>query len=101
MYLIQLLLPLTDNDGNEFPQSLLREVQNRLCEKFGGLTAYTRSPAKGIWAIGPEQQKDDIVMVEVMADKLDTAWWKQFRHELEARLRQDEIVLRATEFQKL
>ena len=49
MYLVQLLLPVTDNGGNEFPESVMRSVQAELCERFGGLTAYSRAPAKGIW----------------------------------------------------
>lgn len=66
MYLVQLLLPLADKQGNAFPDEVLRWIQVELCERFGGLTAYTRAPAKGIWTQKGGQQKEDIVIVEVI-----------------------------------
>jgi hypothetical protein len=32
-----------------FPDDLMRGIQCELSERFGGLTAYARAPAKGIW----------------------------------------------------
>ena len=49
MHLIRLLLPLYDNDGNRFPAGLLDQVFDELTAKFGGITAYQRSPAEGAW----------------------------------------------------
>jgi hypothetical protein len=48
MYLVQVLLPLADNDGNEFPEDVLHGIQAELHKLFGALTAYTRAPAKGV-----------------------------------------------------
>ena len=101
MYLIQLLLPTTDNDGKEFPEETMRQVQEELCERFGGLTAYSRAPAKGLWAHDGTRQKDDIVTVEVMAGELNERWWHEFRQRLEKLLGQDELVIRAHEIRKL
>lgn len=101
MHLVQILLPLSDNKGNPYPDEVLRGIQRELAERFGGVTAYNRSPAEGVWHSGGEKQKDDIVIVEVMADELDRAWWKDFRHRLESRLRQEEIVIRAETIERL
>jgi len=94
--LVQLLLPLADKEGRVFPDHILEGVKQRLVERFGGVTAYTRSPAEGVWAPRPNKcEKDDVVIVEVMAPELDEAWWSGFQRELERALGQDEIVVRA------
>lgn len=49
MHLIEILLPLQDNAGNSFPESYFKEVEQTLTEKFGGITAFNRSPAVGKW----------------------------------------------------
>jgi hypothetical protein len=49
MHLVQILLPLFDNDGVSLPRQLFARVRDELTEKFGGLTAFTRSPAEGVW----------------------------------------------------
>jgi hypothetical protein len=42
-----------------------------------------------------------VVVVEVMTDHLDRAWWDAYRRELEARFRQDELVVRAMQIERL
>ena len=49
MYLVQLLLPLYDNEKNAFDHSLFEGVRSELTQEFGGITAFTRSPAEGLW----------------------------------------------------
>lgn len=94
MNLVQLLLPVYDRDGERFPREALDRVRHELTERFGGATAYLRAPAAGLWKDGGEVEKDDVVMVEVMARHLDLEWWRLYREELERRFRQDEIVVR-------
>lgn len=94
-YLVQILLPLADNNGAPFAPDIMAELQTELTHRFGGVTAYSRAPAKGIWARRHDHQTDDIVMVEVMTDDFDEAWWQQLRQRLESDLRQDAIVIRA------
>ena len=101
MYLVQILLPLADNAGKPFPEKTLREIQSELVERFGGLTAHTRAPAKGVWTGGGGELKDDIVIVEVMTDTLDELWWRKFRKRLEDLLRQEKVVIRAQEMRTL
>jgi len=102
MHLIEILLPLADNEGKSFPDGLHARVRDELAEHFGGVTAFTRAPAEGLWtAGGGGPDRDDIVIFEVMADWLDRGWWSAYRAELERRFRQDEIVVRAAEVELL
>ncbi len=96
MHLVQILLPVYDNQQNPQPHDEFRRVRGELTERFGGLTVYTRAPAEGMWKLNDNHTtRDDIVIFEVMASQLDTAWWREYRHDLEARFRQDVIVIRA------
>ena len=94
MHLIQILLPLFDNSGKHFPESAYEKIRSELIEKFGGLTAFTRSPAQGLWKDAGVTKRDDIVVFEVMADLVDAPWWRSYRTQLEAVFRQDTIVVR-------
>jgi hypothetical protein len=90
MHLVQILLPLQDGGDN------FNKVRTRLLEKFGGVTAFTRSPAVGLWEPSPDDVvEDEIVILEVMADHLDKSWWRDYRKELERLFKQDEIVIRS------
>jgi hypothetical protein len=102
MFLVQLLLPLCANDGQRLPQALFDAVREELVARFGGLTAYARAPAKGLWKDGADDvAHDDIVVYEVMADDLDRAWWAHYRAELGQRFRQDEVLVRAQAVERL
>jgi len=96
-YLVQILLPLYDNEGHPFDTSEYIQLRSELADRFGGVTAYTRAPARGVWkddATG-ETQRDDIVIFEVMTDTLDRKWWSAFRQHLEEHFRQDTLIVRA------
>lgn len=102
VYLIQLLLPLYDNNKIAFPRSYFDDVRRELTQQFGGITAFVRSPAVGLWKENEENvTRDDVVMFEVMAEQLDHAWWKEYREKLEGTFRQEDLVLRALEVIKL
>lgn len=91
-----MLLPLYDNAGNKFGEAPFDRTRAELTERFGGLTAHLRAPARGLWKTPDgEVARDDIVIFEVMADALDPEWWRAYRERLEARFRQDTIVIRA------
>lgn len=49
MHLVQILLPLFDNEGDALPAEHFDTVSRDLTERFGGVTAYTRSPDEGRW----------------------------------------------------
>lgn len=102
MHLVQLLLPVYDNEGHPFPALHYASVRAELTERFGGLTAYTRAPAEGVWDEGGgERARDDIVVYEVMVAQLDRAWWGRFRADLERKFAQDELVARALPVERL
>lgn len=102
MHLVQLLLPLYDNDGVAIPGAVFREVREELTTRFGGLTAYTRAPAEGLWKDETAQTtQDQIVIYEVMAEELDVDWWRTYRQQLERRFRQETLVVRAQRLQLL
>ena len=95
MCLIQILLPLFDNDGAHFDAALYTQVRNELSERFGGLTAYSRALAEGRWHDQGITTHDDIIVMEVMTDGVDTEWWRAYRKSLETSFRQTVIVVRA------
>ena len=97
MHVIEIFLPLADNEGRRFGRELYERVRKELIERFGGLTAFTRSPAEGLWTDEGETTRDDIVIFEVMADALDRGWWSQYRRQLEQRFAQEVILIRAGE----
>lgn len=101
MFLVQLLLPLKDQDGKPFPRSLYRGIREVLTERYGGMTAYSRAPAEGIWDDGAAVEHDDIVVYEVMTELLDRAWWAEYRAGLEDKFDQDELVVRAQPIERL
>ncbi|HEX6747028.1 MAG TPA: hypothetical protein VF092_06990 [Longimicrobium sp.] len=96
MYLIQILLPLRDNEQRLFARDEFERVRRELTERFGGATFYARSPAVGLWKDDDGNvARDDVVVAEVMAQHQDREWWRLYRETLERRFRQDQIVVRA------
>ena len=95
MHLVQIILPLYGNDGAPIAPALFREVREELLQRFGGVTAFTRAPAQGLWQDGGRVQRDDVLLYEVMVESLDRGWWTAYRRELEQRFDQQELVVRA------
>ncbi|MFL6229408.1 MAG: hypothetical protein ACJ741_11575 [Pyrinomonadaceae bacterium] len=102
MYLIQLLLPVYDNEKNPFGREAFDLVREELAHEFGGVTAFMSAPAEGVWREGTGGvSRDDVVVFEVMCEQLERAWWTRYRAQLEERFRQDLIVARSCEIQRL
>jgi hypothetical protein len=101
-HLIQLLLPTSDDRGRPFDGSLFASTRAELVKRFGGITAYLRSPAAGAW-VAPEGtvERDEVVMVEVVVDDLDRAWWHDYLLLLRARFDQEEIHARAIAMEEI
>jgi hypothetical protein len=102
MHLIEILLPVADNHGRPFDQQRFDELGDVLTEKFGGLTSFARAPARGYWR--PDSQSthvEDVVVIEVMADEVDEAWWSELRQKLELSFEQTEIVIRSHAIRRL
>src|SRR4051812_30716361 len=101
-HLVQVLLPLFDNEGRRFEEAQFAEIRRELTERFGGVTAYVRSPAAGIWKKDDGSiDRDEMVMIEVMVNALDREWWAGYRRSLEQRFSQDAIVARCIAIETL
>ena len=91
MVLIQLLLPVS-GPASAAGLAPLAETRHELAAKFKGLTAYLRSPVKGLWtAADGHTEQDDVVMVEVVTDTFDRAWWQTYASTLAERFGQEAI----------
>ena len=102
MYLVQLLIPVRDESGRRFPRSLYEDLSRELTDRFGGLTAYTRAPAAGLWEEDSGTTvRDDVVIYEVMTESLDERWWRDLRARLEREFDQQELIIRAQAIHRL
>ncbi len=95
MHLIQIFLPVRDNHGKAFAPEHYSRMREALTTKFGGLTAYTRAPAEGLWKDDQnDAHHDDIVIFEVMAAELDGAWWQDYKRQLKTTFAQEDLIIR-------
>jgi hypothetical protein len=101
-HLVEILLPVRDEEGQPFEAALHEQVRRELVERFGGLTAWSRAPATGLWKEDTERvARDDIAVYEVLVPRLEPAWWAAYRRTLEERFRQDQVLIRASEVRLL
>jgi len=102
MKLLQIFLPLYNNQGHPFPKALFDTIREDLTKKFGGVTAFVRSPAVGLWENDDGAVcRDDVVLFEVIVKALERDWWSSYRSKLERQFSQDAILIRATEIDLL
>jgi hypothetical protein len=102
MYVIEIFLPTFATTGERFPQRAFDRIRRNLMDHFGGVTAFLRSPALGLWEDAAGRvHRDEIVVFEVMSETLDHEWWHRYRIQLEEWFRQDEVVIRAHTFERL
>jgi hypothetical protein len=96
VHLVQVLLPTVAPPGTRLDEGRFAQVLRELTERFGGVTAYMRAPALGLWKRDDETvERDDVVMVEVVVDALDRGWWTHYRQLLAARFGQEVVHVRA------
>jgi uncharacterized membrane protein len=91
----QILLPLFTRGGQPIDPRAFDNVKNELTTRFGGMAAYTRSPAEGRWLGRASRETDDIAVLEVQCDEIDPVWWERYRHRLEGIFGQQAIIVRA------
>lgn len=102
MHLVQVLLPLYDNNGRALARDLYDAVFRSLTERFGGVTAFTRSPGEGAWKEpGAGTSRDQVVIFEVMVQLLEREWWGDYRRKLEADFKQEKLLIRAMAVEEL
>jgi hypothetical protein len=101
-HLVQILLPLRKRDSSDVPAALFAEVRGELTQRFGGVTAYSRSPATGLWKnTEAEVEREQVIMVEVVVDAFDPDWWTRYRDRLAKRFDQEEIHARAIAIERI
>jgi hypothetical protein len=101
-HVVEIFLPLKTKEGRPQPRELYAQVREELVGRFGGLTAFTRAPAEGLWEPEPgEREKDEMVIFEILADRIDRDRWREYRLKLQQRFGQDEILIRAHPVEKL
>jgi hypothetical protein len=97
MYLIEIFLPLSANDGRPIPSAEFEWALEQMVREWGGVTAFTRTPAQGLsFENGDQRVEDDIIVYEVMVDGVDRFWWQNFKRELEERFQQRVVLIRVT-----
>lgn len=102
MYMVQILLPVVDERGEQYGKQLYSDLARDLTNRFGGLTAYTLPPATGYMEDGPGRVvREPIVIYEVMVEDLERTWWAALRERLEIEFAQGELIVRAQEIQQL
>ena len=95
-FLVQILLPRHSGATDDVPDSAFAQTRSELVERFDGVTAYLRSPAQGAWtAPDGRVERDDVVMVEVVTETFDRAWWRAYAVTLAGRFQQEAIHIRA------
>ena len=73
-----------------------------LTQRFGGVTAYSRSPATGLWKrTEADVERGQVIMIEVVVEALDREWWAQYRGKLEQRFGQEEVHARALPIERI
>ena len=101
-HLVQILLPLHMRDGTSVPQETFARVRVELTERFGGVTAYSRSPATGMWkSPDADIERDQVIMVEVVVEFFDREWWARYREQLEQWFDQEEVHARAIAIEQI
>lgn len=102
MQLIEIFLPVYDESGAELPAPLYARTRDELVARFGGLTAHSRAPAHGLWRTEEgDVVRDDVVVYEVIAERLEPRWWADYRKVLEQRFDQQELMVRSNEIRLL
>jgi hypothetical protein len=108
---IEIFVPVADGRAG------LYDLREDLAARFGGVTAFERAPATGLWredgqeggqesgqesgqaASAPARAqivREPVVILETMADDFDPNWWRAFREGWEARLGQRQLLVRAS-----
>lgn len=100
-HLIEILLPKARGDGAPVSKGWFAALLAELAGRFGGVTSFIRASGEGLWDDGRGTERDEIAVIEVMAEGFDDAYWSALKQRLERELAQDEIIIRASLVQRL
>jgi inorganic pyrophosphatase len=90
---LELLVPETDAEGIKFPKRYYRDLEKELIEQFGGLTAYQRTPVKGMWQDKGNFTQQSMFIYELLLPKIEQAYWQRLKQKLEKKFGQKEILI--------
>jgi hypothetical protein len=95
-FLVQILLPHPSGEHGESREEDFARTRAELVERYDGVTAYLRSPGQGAW-MGTDGRvdRDEVVMIEVVTELFDRAWWRAYARTLAGRFQQEAIHIRA------
>ena len=100
MKLIELFIPLYDNEGEKFSDEHFENLKSELTDAFGGVTIYKKT--SGYWK-EPERpvKKDEILIYEIMAEQIKKAYWQALKRRLLILFRQKDLVFRYSDIEML
>jgi hypothetical protein len=101
VHLVEILLPVCDNQGQPFAAEKYAQVREELSRRFGGVTAFMRAPAHGETRATGILVRDDIIVFEIMTETLAVSWWRDYRRALEKEFAQNEIIVRVSAITRL
>lgn len=94
-------LPTVSRAGDTVDSQLLKNIRDRLIQRFGGLTD-TRIANKGFWKSGGTVLRDEIVVWRVLSEEGPAGddFLRGLKAELEKDLKEDKILIvrRAVDF---
>ena len=89
-----IFVPLYYNDGRQIEPQKFQDLQQRLIDKFGGLTFFPQ-PNEGFWTLADMTYRDEIVIYRVLTSDEPEA--REFLTILKERLKsefeQEEILI--------
>ncbi|MFI5452940.1 inorganic diphosphatase [Pedobacter sp. UC225_61] len=91
---IELFIPVYSKKGKSFPKKYYSSLHQKLTDKFGGLTMYSRVPVTGFWKENSSATlKEDIIVYEVLASEIDEKFWDKLKKWALKTFNQDEIMI--------
>ena len=94
--------PALPHNRQPFSSTEFVRVRRELTDRFGGVTAHTRCTAEGFWEDDEgHTRRDEVIIVEVMVEEIERAWWHAYGMEVASRFAQEEMVIRAVPFESL
>lgn len=87
-------IPLYYNDGTPIEARKLRDLQDRLLDRFDGLTFFPQ-PNAGFWRVGGVTYRDEILIFRVLSSRVRAGrrFLARLKGELKKDLKQEEILI--------
>ena len=98
-YRVELLLPLTDNQGRPFSWAKIERVSEALLERFEGCRTQPLTPHLGMWKFRGKIYREGVLHFTADGPRADEslAWVLSFKERLKRQFNQIDIYLAVTE----